>query len=137
MMHNPVIRHACIPSFNGCGTAAALAKFYAALAGDISGCELLDKAMLDEATLKLQRGTKSSVDENAWYQFGMGIVLGGPVDDRARLFGHGGAAGAEGLYDRKTGIALGFVKNRLLMEHPDHPVRDRISEVLALPIRHW
>ena len=53
------------------------------------------------------------------------------------LHNDGGALGAEGFADRERGIAVGFVKNRVTPTHPDHPVRDRISEALGLGPRHW
>jgi|GEM_PF-6830773 hypothetical protein len=61
----------------------------------------------------------------------------GPEDDLSALIGRGGAAGAEGLLDRRRHIALGFTKNKIDPKHPDHPLRDRIARILNLPVRHW
>ena len=49
-------------------------------------------------------------------------------------FGHGGALGAEGFAVPDRRIAVGFATDTLCAEHP---VRDRVSEALGLPPRHW
>ena len=130
-IHNPVIRRGCIPSANGLATAMAVARHYAALGkGELIGSELLDEAT------RLRRAYDDPPGDT-WAKFGLGYALCAPAPDYGRMFGHGGAAGAEGFYDRQSRIALGFVKNRLLSSHPHHPVRDRISEALGLPVRVW
>lgn len=75
--------------------------------------------------------------EGTWEKFGLGYALCGPADNPGALFGHGGALGAEGFADRTSGIAVGFTKNKVISTHPVHPIRDRISELLGLPVRHW
>ena len=132
-MHDPVVQRGCVPSFNAVASARALAKFYAAAAGDLPGVKLLEKETLSMATEKEWRRSDDVLPDGAWYHFGLGFA----VNSEFRIFGHGGAAGAEGFYDRKHKIAVAFVKNHLLMEHPVHPVRDRIAEILDIPIRHW
>lgn len=74
---------------------------------------------------------------NEWDKFGLGYALCGPEAPWNRMFGHGGACGSEGFADRTTGYAVGFTKNKLNRTHPVHPVRDRISDVLEIPVRVW
>ncbi len=136
-LNNKTVRQSCIPSFNACGSARALARFYSALKGEVRGVELLPQKILDIATEREWRDEKDIIPDNVWNHFGLGLVLSGPIYKRTRIFGHGGAAGAEGFYDRDTGWAVGFAKNRPLPSHPVHPVRNRISELLNLPIRNW
>ena len=136
-MHNPVLRHACIPSFNACASARALSRFYAALSGNLSGVELISPRMLELASAEEWRDPQDEPAANAWQHFGLGFVLAGPAYNRTRIYGHGGAAGAEGFFDRDTGLAVGFTKNRPLPSHPHHPVRNKISELLNLPVRVW
>jgi CubicO group peptidase (beta-lactamase class C family) len=136
-MHNKVLRYSCIPSFNGCGSARALAKFYAALNGTLPGVELLAPETLELASKREWRDEEDVTAVNAWHHFGLGFVLAGPVYKRTRIYGHGGAAGAEGFFDRDTELAIGFTKNRPLPTHPHHPVRNKISEILNIPVRLW
>lgn len=135
-MNDPIFRKACIPSFNGCATANGLARFYAALAGDIPGCELVKPETLKLATCRRYRDPEDPGDPDCWTRFGLGMVTWFH-DDPGAMFGQGGACGSEGYYlrDRKWGVA--FVKNHNIKNHPNHIVRDRIAEVLGLPIRHW
>lgn len=136
-MHNKLLRYSCIPSFNGCGSARALARFYAALSGSLPGIELISPETLELASNREWRDKDDTVAVNAWHHFGLGFVLAGPAYNRTRIYGHGGAAGAEGFFDRDSELAIGFTKNRPLPTHPLHPVRNRISEILNIPVRLW
>lgn len=135
MMHNPLLRHSCIPSFNACGSARAMARFYAALAGTLPDVELLTPRTRELATATAYRDPDDK--GNANYLFGLGMILAGPMYAPARIYGHGGAAGAEGFFDRDLRWAVGFTKNRPLPTHPKHPVRIALSEILNLPVRNW
>jgi CubicO group peptidase (beta-lactamase class C family) len=134
---NEKIRHGCIPSFNACGSARALARFYAALKGELPQVELLPQAILDLATQKEWKDDDDLIPDSSWNHCGLGMILSGPIYKRTRIFGHGGAIGGEGFYDRDMGIAVGFAKNRPLPGHPVHPVRNQLSELLNIPIRNW
>ena len=131
------VRRGFIPSANGFATATALARHYAALLSGVDGVRLLAPATLDRVTVLRRHADDPIPPGGCWNKFGLGYVLAGPEDDFGQTFGHGGAGGSEGLADRRTGLALGFTKNKLSPRHPDHPVRDRISRVFGLPVRHW
>ncbi len=131
-MNNDAFRRACIPSFNGIGSAAGLAEFYSKLRGNLVKTETFDYA-----TGKLFRHPEDVISPSSWAKFALGVVLPGPENDRRMFIGHGGAAGAEGFYMPEENISLAFVKNRLSPNHPDHPVRDRISAALEIPSRFW
>lgn len=125
------------PSSNGVSNAHAVARIYAALLpGGVDGVRLLKEETLENA-LKLERSPDDPVEPAQWDKFGLGYALCGPCPPWGRMFGHGGACGAEGFADRETGYAVGFAKNLLWPAHPDHPVRNRISDVLGLPHRVW
>ena len=132
VMNNPAIRRCCVPSFNGIGNAEALAGLYARLRG-----KLVRDETFDYASGKLFREPSDPVREQEWSRFALGVILAGPANDLRMFIGHGGAAGAEGFYMPGEDIALGFVKNRLSPNHPDHPIRDRISDALGIPHRFW
>ncbi|MBR2427742.1 MAG: beta-lactamase family protein [Lentisphaeria bacterium] len=124
------------PSSNGCVNARNLAKMYASLIGNgVNGCRLVSEKTIDEAT----RICRAPEDDNLnnWDKFGLGYALCGPQGNYGRMFGHGGACGAEGFADKETGYAIGFTKNKVNRTHPVHPTRNEISKVLGLPERIW
>lgn len=131
-MNDPALQRSCIPSFNGYSNARGLAEFYSQVNG-----KLVSRETFDFATGKLFRSPSDPVRENEWTRFALGAVLRGPDDNRRMMIGHGGAAGAEAFYMPDDNIAFAFVKNRLSPKHPDHPVRDRISDALNIPRRFW
>lgn len=136
---DPAVRRGCIPSANGFGTARALARFYAALCpSGVDGVKLLKESTIANA-LKPCRADDDprAADMGRWAFFGLGWALCGPDENPGKLFGHGGALGAEGLAVPELDLAIGFTKNKFNATHPVHPLRDRISKELDLEIRHW
>lgn len=134
---SPVIQRACIPSFNGIMSARAIARHYAALETEVDGVRLLKPETVANAAIT-RRAADDPVDPaDLWPRFGLGYVTYGFENDLSGLIGHGGAIGSEGLLDRRQHIALGFTKNRIDSNHPNHPLRDRIAMALGLPVRHW
>ncbi len=131
------LRHGFLPSANGIANALSLGKHYAALAEECGGVRLLRKETLDRATTLCRDLEHDPITPGDWAVFGLGYALGGYPDHTGVYFGHGGALGAEGMLFRDSGLAIAFTKNKDLPSHPVHPVRDRISEELGLPIRHW
>lgn len=131
-INNPALRHAVIPSANAVCTARALAKHYAALIDTVDGVRLLSKACIDNATQEAPTEDKSGL-----LLFGLGYALCGKNGNTGTVFGHGGACGSEGFADKENEIALGFTKNRDKPQHPQHDIRDRISDILEIPHRLW
>ncbi|MCI5778796.1 MAG: beta-lactamase family protein [Lentisphaeria bacterium] len=132
MMGDPVLRRCCIPSFNAVASARGVAGFYAGVRG-----KLLSPEFFDFATGKLFRAAGDPPRTGSWENFALGFVLGGPEADRDMFRGHGGAAGSEGFFMPEADLAYGFVKNRQRTDFTCHPIRDRISEALGIPARHW
>jgi CubicO group peptidase (beta-lactamase class C family) len=135
-IHNDRVRHGFIPSANGVANAFSIAKHYASLIGEVDGVRLLRPETVASAAT-LRRAADDPIPPGGWAKFGLGYALCGPDSDMGSMFGHGGAAGSEGFADRKSGLAVGFTKNKPGPGHPVHPVRDRISAALGLKIRHW
>ena len=138
-IENPAIRAACIPSANGIGSARAVAKIYAALSGNgVDGVRLLSDKTLEHA-LQSRRADFDPLPEGiaSWAHFGLGWALAGYPDKPGAIFGHGGAMGSEGFAVPELELGVSFTKNKYNTTHPIHPLRDRISEVLNLKIRHW
>ena len=135
---SPAIRHGFIPSYNGYGSAFALAKYCSALVVPTDGIQLLKKSTVDKA-IKLCRHPDDPIpdDINYWPKFGLGYALCGEPEFRGRFFGHGGALGSEGCSSQIGEFSLAFTKNKNLASHPVHPVRNRISAALGIPCRIW
>lgn len=133
-IENDAIRHNFIPSANGVANAAALAKFYAAITTGVDGKKLLRDSTIENAAI-VRRAWDDPLTPT-WSKFGLGWALPNAPETSA-IFGHGGALGGEGFAHREQGIAVAFLKNHVTKTHPVHPVRDRLSEALGLPIRHW
>ncbi len=131
-MNSSDLRKCCIPSFTGIASARGLAKFYAVLRGG-----LVSEKIFDYATSKVFRAPEDPVKPGDWATFSLGLLLSGPPDNRRMFCGHSGANGSEAFYMPDEDIAFAFVKNRLAPDHPNHPVRDRISELLDIPARFW
>ena len=136
-INNPVIRHAVIPSANGVATARALARHYAALIGEVDGVRLLSDSIIANATVHRNVPDDPPLEQLGWAKFGLGYTLAGPMDNLACMFGQGGASGGEGLAIKDEGVAIAFTKNHTLTTPAIVPVRDRISELLEIPVRHW
>ena len=136
-INNPVIRHAVIPSANAVCTARALAKHYASLVGEVDGVRLLPEQMVANATIHRTVPDDPPLEQLGWMKFGLGYTLAGASDNYSAVFGQGGAAGSEGFAVRDDGVAVAFTKNRPNRTPAVVPVRDRISNLLGLPIRHW
>ena len=121
---------------NGVANAESIARHYAALIAEVDGVRLLKPETVSFAA-RLRRAEDDPPRPGEWSRYGLGWALSGPEEDLGSLFGHGGAAGSEGFADRRTHLALGLTRNRILSTMPVIPLRDRISEILGLPIRHW
>ena len=115
------VRRSCIPSANAFGTARSLAAHYMAVLDGLLPPELLTEALTPP--------DRSADPVKGWERFGLGYILW-----EGNAFGHGGALGAEGFAVPDRRIAVGFATETLADEHP---VRDRVSEALDLPPRHW
>ena len=131
-----ILRQAFIPSANGMATARAAAKIFNNLYHADGKAPLMKKETLERAT-RLNRHPDDPIPPREWAKFGLGYALPLWETMGGDIFGHGGAAGAELFYCKSRDLALCFVKNRVLVSHPQHPIRDRISAALGLPERFW
>jgi CubicO group peptidase (beta-lactamase class C family) len=109
--NDPAYRASALPATNAIATAEALARFYAALIGEVGGVRLFDPA-----TLELARAEESAGPDRVLVvgtRFGLGYMLHGSASPflGPGSFGHPGRGGALGFADPETGIALGYVTN--------------------------
>ena len=113
LMNLPVAQEAEIPSFNGIGTAHAIARHYAALIGDVDGARILAPRTL-AAACELQSEGPDRVF-GAHTRCGLGFILPPSlgVPSGPRSFGHPGSGGSLGFADPAAGIAFGYAPNQM------------------------
>ena len=116
----PAVARAQMPAANGYGTARALARFYAALAGAgaAGGATLLRPDTLAHAT-RPHGETGRDRTQEAPKRYGLGFYLSGlggdPFDfhDGDGVFGHSGQQSSVGYADPRYGLAVAYVTNGL------------------------
>ena len=118
--HNdPGEQSAELPSTNGICTARALARFYAALIGEVDGHRILSPATLAAATAERVSG----LDRILRVPVRIGTGFGLPTPDAywysPTAFGFPGLGGSLGFADPATGLAFGYVMNHLQEGVPD------------------
>jgi CubicO group peptidase (beta-lactamase class C family) len=118
--HNdPDEQRAEMPSTNGICTARALARFYAALIGEVEGHRILEPDVLAAATAQQASG----IDRILRIPVRIGTGLGLPTPDTfwysRSAFGFPGLGGSLGFADPTTGLAFGYVMNHIKEGTPD------------------
>jgi CubicO group peptidase (beta-lactamase class C family) len=102
-----------VPAANGITNARSLSRMYAACIGEVDGVRLLSPEIVERARARLTFGPdRCLLREMA---FGLGFIvhggdnpLGGPGS-----FGHAGAGGSLGFANVETGVAFGYVMNKM------------------------
>ncbi|MGW1534384.1 serine hydrolase domain-containing protein [Streptomyces aureus] len=104
-------RAAVLPASNGIATADGLARFYAALIGEVDGARLFTPGTLAAARTEQSAGPDRVLVVNT--RFGLGYMLHGGASPLLSpgSFGHPGRGGALGFADPESGIAFGYVTN--------------------------
>jgi CubicO group peptidase (beta-lactamase class C family) len=121
-------RSAQVPSTNGHGTAAGLARVYHAL---VQG-ELLSQDLLAEATRVQAHGPCPVLGEDI--AVGLGFVPTSerrPLGTGARAFGHFGTGGALGFGDPDAKLGFGYVMNHVIPRWQSTRNRTLIDAVYA------
>lgn len=111
--NDPAYRASALPATNGIATADGLARFYAALVGEVDGVRLFSPATIELARTEESAGPDRVLVVNT--RFGLGYMLHGSASPLLGpgSFGHPGRGGALGFADPETGIAFGYVTNGL------------------------
>jgi CubicO group peptidase (beta-lactamase class C family) len=108
-----------MPSTNGICTARALARFYAALIGEVDGHRILEPDVLAAATTQQASG----IDRILRVPVRIGTGLGLPTPDTfwysPSAFGFPGLGGSLGFADSATGLTFGYVMNNIKEGTPD------------------
>ncbi|MFD1535695.1 serine hydrolase domain-containing protein [Nonomuraea guangzhouensis] len=118
--HNdPDEQSAEMPSTNGICTARALARFYAALIGEVDGHRVLSPETLAAATAEQVSG----IDRILRVPVRIGTGFGLPTPDAfwysPTAFGFPGYGGSLGFADPASGLAFGYVMNHIQEGVPD------------------
>jgi CubicO group peptidase (beta-lactamase class C family) len=131
------VRKACIPAGNGHFTARALAKMYAALAGDgsidcvrlvsLDRISQMHRLVTDRADIViLGRPIKRSI---GFILGGINSGVHGPIGPRITAFGHTGAGGSVAFADPEVGLAVAVTLNKMELAKPG---KDRALEICDL-----
>jgi CubicO group peptidase (beta-lactamase class C family) len=105
-------RAAQVPSTNGHGTAAGLARVYSAL---LSASPLLSADLLAHATTPRSVGPCPVLGEEMAFGLGfMPTTERRPLGPNPRSFGHYGTGGSLGMADPDAGVAFGYVMNHVI-----------------------
>ena len=102
-----------VPAANGICTARALARLYAGLTGDVDGVRILTPETVAAATVEQSNGRDNVLLVPT--RFGLGYFLPSTFSPMAgpASFGHAGAGGSLGFADPETGVAFGYVMNKM------------------------
>ncbi|MEU9594606.1 serine hydrolase domain-containing protein [Streptomyces sp. NPDC048193] len=113
--NDPAYRASALPATNGIATADALARFYAALIGEVDGVTRCVR-LFEAETAARARAEESAGPDRVLVvgtRFGLGYMLHGSASPflSPGSFGHPGRGGALGFADPETGISFGYVTN--------------------------
>lgn len=102
-----------MPSSNGIGTARAVARMYAAIAGEVDGVRLLRPDTVERARIVQSEGTDAVLGLPT--RFGLGYMLPPALSLAAApsALGHPGAGGSLGLADPEAELGFGYVMNQM------------------------
>jgi CubicO group peptidase (beta-lactamase class C family) len=102
-----------LPAGNGITNARSLARMYAATIGEVDGVRLLDEATMEAARTNQVEGIDLVLLDEL--RRGLGFMLEServPMLGRGS-FGHPGAGGSLGCADPESGLAFGYVMNKM------------------------
>ncbi|MEU7910698.1 serine hydrolase domain-containing protein [Microbispora bryophytorum] len=116
---DPAEQLAEMPSTNGICTARALARFYAALIGEVDGHRILSPATAAAATAEQVSGVDRVLRVPVRIATGFGLPTPDAFWYSPTAFGFPGFGGSLGFADPATGLAFGYVMNRIQEGVPD------------------
>ncbi|MEV4630220.1 serine hydrolase domain-containing protein [Micromonospora sp. NPDC049523] len=131
-LNDPDVQAAEVPAVNGICTAQSLARFYAALIGEVDEVRILDANTLATATAEQASGVDRVLGVPTRPALGFGLPLPDMPWYSSSAFGFPGLGGSLGYADPATGIAFGYVMNRLHADMtPDHRAASLVQAMHA------
>jgi CubicO group peptidase (beta-lactamase class C family) len=128
--HNdPDEQSAELPSTNGICTARALARFYAALIGEVDGQRILTADTVAAATAERAAGVDRILRVPVRIGTGFGLPTPGAFWYTPTAFGFPGYGGSLGFADPATGLAFGYVMNHVQEGVPDRRAANLLEAV--------
>lgn len=114
-LNTPALWQAVVPAVNGVFTARSLARIYAPLAngGTIEGTQFLTPSTMAQITRVRSRKRDAVLGMHMRWRLGYHQAFVASGHQPHAAFGHFGLGGSGGWADPQTGLALGFVTNRL------------------------
>ena len=121
MWNRPEVLAAEMPSSNGVGDARSLARFYAALIGEVDGVRLLGAGQLARACEEQSRGPDTVIFHETC--FGLGYALQPALAPGAgpNSFGHPGAGGALAFADPDADLGFAYLMNAMQFDPAGDP----------------
>lgn len=116
MWNRPEVRAAEMPSSNGVGNARALARFYAALVGEVDGIRLLKPETVEAACVVQADGPDLVILVPSRYGLGFTLPPMLVPGSGPRSFGHPGAGGSLGFADRDARLGFGYVTTKMVFD---------------------
>lgn len=111
MWNRPDVRAAEMPSSNGVGDARSLARFYAAMIGEVDGVRLLGREQLAKACEEQVRGPDAVIFSETCFGLGFGLQPSLAPGAGPNCFGHPGAGGSLAFADPDSGLGFAYVMN--------------------------
>ncbi|MEO0604374.1 MAG: serine hydrolase domain-containing protein [Myxococcota bacterium] len=113
-LNDPAVLALELPWMGGVCTAEALSRAYAAVIGEVDGSRLVGPTAVERLAVRQSWSERDRVLHKA-VGFSQGFVkeASGLFSPHAAAFGHPGAGGALGWADPDTGLAIGYVMNRM------------------------
>jgi CubicO group peptidase (beta-lactamase class C family) len=137
-LNDPEQQAAEMPSGNGIGTARALARFYAALIGEVDGHRILRPDTLAAATAEQAAGVDRVLRVPVRIATGFGLPTPDTFWYTPTAFGFPGLGGSLGFADPATGLAFGYVLNHVQEGVPDPRAATLLEAVTAaMKTRGW
>lgn len=130
--NDPDIRTLGLAAAGGLGTASGLARIWSAAIVPTRGIRVISDHAI--AALCRPRSAGPWVFEGVpgpYQTWGAGVELSSPAAPMLSpsSFGHGGAGGQAAFADPPSGIAVGYLRNRLDFEDPMPPILEAIRRV--------
>ena len=122
-----------IPAANGIGTAAALAKVYAATMGSVDGVQLLNDDVRGRARTTITPPGEPDLCLIMPTTFGMGFMTHGMFTPYSGpgSFGHSGAGGSNAFAQPERHLAVGYVMNKMAANLAADARAQRITNAAA------